>query len=59
MDKELIIKEIKSQLKELSFFNFKTKRAKKDELKSLKQTITVIKSSKHIHNLIQYLHYHN
>lgn len=51
-EKNQLKEEIKSQLKELSFFNFKTKRAKKDELKSLKQTITVIKSSKHIHNLI-------
>ena len=36
----------------MSFFDFKIKRAKKDELKSLKQEIIVIKSKKYINDLI-------
>ena len=51
-EKKLLKENLKSEIKGLSFFDFKTRRAKKAELKSLKQTITVIKNSKHIHNLV-------
>lgn len=51
-EKKLLKENLKSEIKELSFFDFKTKRAKKDELKTLKTTISTIKKYKYVNDLI-------
>ena len=51
-EKKLLKENLKSEIKELSFFDFKTKRAKKDKLKTLKTTISTIKKYKYVNDLI-------
>ena len=51
-EKKLLKENLKSEKIELSFFDFKTKRAKKDKLKTLKTTISTIKKNKYVNDLI-------